>query len=662
MKFENVKCSFVYCVIAFFGLLAHNTWATSTYVGGDCNAINGMYVSLGQGQAGALLGDTAQENTLLKFSRDNGINYFIFYDLNGLVANSTRATQLASLISRARNQYGIQQVGAALGTTTGANNIVAYNNAHATNERIDVLNLESEFWNEADRATALNNVINILDSFRSLAQANNMETEYYIGWLNDATEGARIGNAVDRVLVHFYRKDDVGIINYGIERLQYLASASRKVRIAPIFSNEGPTNTGDPTSYFMGPWLDTHPNDQAFKTWMAGYNAINASWKSNIEVMGGTWFLYNYFPSVYSGKPNHITSNPVSQTACTGDTKTFTVASSATTKNYCWMKDNKCLADGGNISGSKTASLTVSNITSADYGNYIARVISYDSGNPTSFASTTASLTAATSCGGATNIALGKTMSASSYVAAGYEPSKANDGNATTTRWASAYTGPQWLQVDLGANYNVNRVKVTWENAYATAYQILFSTDGSTWVNARSISGNTSLINDQTGLVGTARYVRINGTANALPAWGYSIFEVEVYGSAASTSSNRALNKTVTVSSVEAAGLEGNKAVDGDSTTRWASAYTDTQWLQVDLGATYTINRVKITWEVAYGKNYKIQTSTNGTNWTDVKTINNNATLVNDITGLNSSARYVRMYGVKRATSYGYSIYEFEVY
>jgi hypothetical protein len=400
-------------------------------------AISGTYISLGNGSAGSLLGDATQETKLLEFSRDNGINYFIFYDLNRLVANSARATQLASLINRARTQYGIKQIGAALGDTIGANNIVAYNNAHAVNERVDVLNLESEFWNETDRASALNNVINILDSFKSLAQTNNLETEYYIGWLNNVTEGARIGNAVDRVLIHFYRRDDVEIINYGIERLQYLSTASRKVRIAPIFSNEGPTNTGDPSGYFMGPWLNTHPNDQAFSSWISAYNSLNASWKSNLEVMGGTWFLYNYFPIVYTNKPNHITSSPISQTVCVGDTKTLTVASSATNKKYCWMKDGNCLMDGEHFSGSETASLTIANITNAELGNYTARVISYDTNNPTSFAANSATITLDASCGGAVSSAA-NSSSVSSVVQSSSSTSSSISSESSSSSEASS--------------------------------------------------------------------------------------------------------------------------------------------------------------------------------------------------------------------------------
>lgn len=503
----------------------------NAYVGGDCAELNAMYVKLDStSRIAGVLGNITAENAMLKFARDNGINYLIMYDLQGLVANSTRATQLASLISRAKTQYGVQQVGAALAESQFGNNIVDYNNSHAFNERIDVLNVEREFWRSTtNRAAEFDETINVLNYFKNLGTANNLTTEIYIGWIT-ATEGARLGDAADRILVHFYRQHDTEIINYGVERLQYLAGASRKVNIAPIFSNEGPTTTDDAETYFMGNWLATNPNDKAFKSWITGYNALTATWKNNLHVVGSNWFLYNHFPALYAGKPNHITANPVNQTACAGQARTFTVASSATNKSYCWMKNGKCLVNGGNISGARTASLSIANISAADVGNYAARVISYDANNPTSFTSTAASLSIGGSCGGATtNRALNKTVTASSFIAAGYEPAKVVDGNTTTTRWASAYSGSQWIQVDLGASYNITRVKLTWEAAYATAYQIQISSNGNSWTTLRSVTGNTALINDQTGLNGTGRYVRINGTAKALPAWGFSLFELEVY-------------------------------------------------------------------------------------------------------------------------------------
>ncbi|MFI5734852.1 glycosyl hydrolase family 8 [Kribbella sp. NPDC051587] len=121
--------------------------------------------------------------------------------------------------------------------------------------------------------------------------------------------------------------------------------------------------------------------------------------------------------------------------------------------------------------------------------------------------------------------------------------------------------------------------------------------------------------------------------------------------------------KPATASSVESSGFAAGLAVDGNASTRWASVEGhDPEWIRVDLGATATISRVKLNWEAAYGKSYKIQTSADGsTGWTDVfsTTTGNGAT--DDLT-LSGSGRYVRVYGTARGTSYGYSLFDFEVY
>ena len=128
---------------------------------------------------------------------------------------------------------------------------------------------------------------------------------------------------------------------------------------------------------------------------------------------------------------------------------------------------------------------------------------------------------------------------------------------------------------------------------------------------------------------------------------------------------NLAKGKAVTISSIEAStttSTVGSNATDGSYNTRWSSLFTDPQWLTVDLGANYNINRVKLTWEGAYAKDYVIQVSTDNNNWSPLKTVTGNTTLTNDQTGLSGTGRYVRIYGTARATAYGYSLYEVEVY
>ena len=116
-------------------------------------------------------------------------------------------------------------------------------------------------------------------------------------------------------------------------------------------------------------------------------------------------------------------------------------------------------------------------------------------------------------------------------------------------------------------------------------------------------------------------------------------------------------------SSVEAAGLESNFANDGDLTTRWASQHqVDPQWIHIDLQDEYSVDRAIIHWEEAYAIQYQIQVSSDETNWTTVYTETNGNGGEDVITFSTQTAQFVRILGTQRATNYGHSIYEFEVY
>ncbi|MFC4585265.1 galactose-binding domain-containing protein [Sphaerisporangium corydalis] len=120
--------------------------------------------------------------------------------------------------------------------------------------------------------------------------------------------------------------------------------------------------------------------------------------------------------------------------------------------------------------------------------------------------------------------------------------------------------------------------------------------------------------------------------------------------------------RPATASSSEGAAWSASAAVDGNATgTRWASVFSDPQWLQVDLGETASISQVVLTWEAAYGKAFKIQTSADASAWTDVYSTTTGTGGVQTIP-VSGSGRYVRMYGTVRGTGYGYSLWEFQVY
>ncbi len=312
----------------------------------------------------------------------------------------------------------------------------------------------------------------------------------------------------------------------------------------------------------------------------------------------------------------------------------------------------------------------------------------------------------------ATNLALGKPVTCSANPQ--FPCAEAVDGNATGTRWASAQgLDPQWIYVDLGATTSITSVILRWEAAYATAFQIQTSNDATTWTSVYSTTTGTGGV-QTLAVSGSGRYVRMNGTARALAAYGYSLWEFEIYGGVANTptrtntapavtatltrtntpvgptatltrtntapaitatptktntapagcgTTNIALNKIATSSSNENAGTTPNLAVDGNVTgTRWSSLPSDPQWIQIDLGSTQSICHVKLTWETAFGSAYQIQTSNDAVTWTSIYSTTTGDGGVDDLTGLSGSGRYIRMYGTVRATGYGYSIWEFEVY
>lgn len=129
---------------------------------------------------------------------------------------------------------------------------------------------------------------------------------------------------------------------------------------------------------------------------------------------------------------------------------------------------------------------------------------------------------------------------------------------------------------------------------------------------------------------------------------------------------NLALTGTATASSVESA-LPGNTAamaIDGNSGTRWSSNYVDASWLQVELAAAGPIHHVKLTWPNAAAREYKLQTSLDGVAWTDAKSMvgTTGPGRVDEVQLDVANAKFIRMLGAKRWSTFGYSISEFEIY
>ncbi|MYX69451.1 F5/8 type C domain-containing protein [Streptomyces sp. KhCrAH-43] len=119
--------------------------------------------------------------------------------------------------------------------------------------------------------------------------------------------------------------------------------------------------------------------------------------------------------------------------------------------------------------------------------------------------------------------------------------------------------------------------------------------------------------------------------------------------------------KTVTTSSQESAGTPATAAVDGDNGTRWSSAFSDPQWIKVDLGTSASVSQIALRWEAAYAKSYKIEFSTDNSTWSTAYSTTTGPG-GNETLNVSGTARYVRLTGTARATGYGYSLWEFQVF
>jgi M6 family metalloprotease-like protein len=157
-----------------------------------------------------------------------------------------------------------------------------------------------------------------------------------------------------------------------------------------------------------------------------------------------------------------------------------------------------------------------------------------------------------------------------------------------------------------------------------------------------------------------------SGACMAGNAAAWEKFRLIDVGGISGCGSNALGRSAATASSVENGGTTAALAIDGSTSTRWSSAFSDPQWIRIDLGTTKKIKRVRIDWQTANAKDHRIETSDDGSSWNvlayeaGLPAFGNHR--IDDLAGLSGAGRYVRMYGTLRNTGYGYSIWEMDVY
>lgn len=337
----------------------------------------------------------------------------------------------------------------------------------------------------------------------------------------------------------------------------------------------GTTYGGYAPAVFVSPFIAASTTNTSHQAWVnAGWDWMKNKKESyyndsynllTMLFMSGNWWK----PVVGGTTDNQAPTVPGALVANASSSSTINLSWNASTDNV--GVTSYTIFRGGSQVGTATGlSYVDSGLTASTAYSYTVKAV--DGAGNMSGNSNIASATTLPSSPVGVNLALNKPATASTTEGTGFEASKATDGSSST-RWASVEgVDPQSIYVNLGSSQSVNKVKLNWEAAYASGYTIQLSNDSGTptnWTTVYSTNTGDGAVDDITFPAQNAKYVRVNGTARGT-AYGYSLWDFEVYG-ASITVANLAAGKTTTTSSVEGAGFEGNKAVDGSAATRWAS-------------------------------------------------------------------------------------------
>ena len=243
------------------------------------------------------------------------------------------------------------------------------------------------------------------------------------------------------------------------------------------------------------------------------------------------------------------------------------------------------------------------------------------------------------------NVAAGKTATASSS-ATGAAASLATDGDAATSWTAGDPSTGSWLQVDLGARYDLTGSSLTFPQLAGYQYRVETSDDGIVWDTAFTHSDTASVGESDDSWVGTGRYVRVlftGGLGGSAP----SVAELALYGdlAAAPTPVDVVQEKTRVTASTSAAGHPATSGNDGNPAVYWQSATGGKTWWSVDLGARYDLTSSIVTWlDGSRAYQYTIEVSNDGVSYRTVADRSTNATAEQESSdAFTATARFVRI-------------------
>ncbi len=261
-----------------------------------------------------ILGNSIQEDALLSYAQSKGFNYLILYNAAKIqrkkyAFSNPRGSEVWKVfIRKAKTKYGIQKIGVVGEKAKSFTAIADYNKRvdYRSQERIDVFNLEFEFWNPrlyspggyycktyllrnaypCTEDGAFQFYLKQLKAMKQLKGNPKIEIESYIGNPSRA-EIFEMAPLLDRLLVHYYRSKVDNIALYKINRLIDLQKANPRLKLLPIFSSR---------ENHLGPWLKEHPIQAVDQSFYQQLKTIYPFDYDALNIKGFVWYRYSDMP------------------------------------------------------------------------------------------------------------------------------------------------------------------------------------------------------------------------------------------------------------------------------------------------------------------------------------------------------------------------------
>jgi len=237
-----------------------------------------------------IIGDTARENSLLRWCMTYQFNALTLYGVRAVLSTPQLRPSLVAFIRRAKTQYHIRQVAAIVehsATVTGL--IDSYNKDQSDPlSRFDFTNLELEWWNNASSFEQYTLAMQEMQSWGN-SQRPQVPNEEYIGWFKnpvgeDSIMAAALVQHSNRILLHDYQKEPS--FSYVLNRLDWIGRAARaQGKVMPviiIFS---------PKPEFSYAWFSTHSFGDAYALILDAFTKTDFPGKTNVQLIG--FQLYN---------------------------------------------------------------------------------------------------------------------------------------------------------------------------------------------------------------------------------------------------------------------------------------------------------------------------------------------------------------------------------